>query len=165
MTKTTIFILFIFVASLTIVLPINGMAQQSPPSSRMEHQHNSMQQSKADSFHANDFIGKNVKDSKGEELGKVEDVIIQNDGTASFVILSRGGTLGVGTKYYPVPFKTFMSSTNMAKMDWEKDVTANLDRSKLDSGPNFSDKESKELYGKGWQDKVCAHYGAECHFM
>jgi len=42
------------------------------------------------SFNANDLIGKTVKNKQGETLGKVEDLVIGSDGTADFVVLSRG---------------------------------------------------------------------------
>ncbi len=110
-------------------------------------------------FNLSDLMSKTVKNQRGEELGKIEDVIIGRDGNASFVVLSRGGISGIGSTYVPVPFKTFMSSwTNMMKLDTDKDVIAKLDKATLDSGPIFTNK--KDLASSATQDKVCKHYGA-----
>jgi hypothetical protein len=90
----------------------------------------------------------------------------QDNGTASFVLLSRGGLLGEGAKYFPIPFQTFISDvTNMAQLDSSHDLISNLTKSKIESGPNFADKKAKELTGKDWANKVCSYYGAQCHFM
>jgi sporulation protein YlmC with PRC-barrel domain len=117
-------------------------------------------------FNVNDLIGKSVKNSRGDELGKVEDVIIGSDGRAQFVVLSRGGTLGVGAKYVPVPFNTLMSnSTNIARIKTDNDLIANLDKAKLDSAPSFSDKRF-DLSSRDSQNKICSYYGAgACPFM
>ncbi len=117
-------------------------------------------------FNANDLIGKTVKNSKGDELGKVEDLVIGNDGRADFVVLSRGGTLGVGTKYIPIPYQTFMSdSTNIAKINTDSDLVSNLNTAKLDEAPSFKDK-NYDLSTRDSQMRICRYYGAgACPYM
>lgn len=123
--------------------------------------------SQSHSFNASDLIGKSVKNKNGDSLGKVEDVIITNDGTASFVILQHGGALGAGAKYVPIPYKTFMSDTsNFAKIDTRDDLMVSFDKAKIDGAPSFTDKKVKELANQDTQNKICSHYGTECpHFM
>lgn len=117
-------------------------------------------------FNASDLIGNTVKNSHGDDLGKVEDVVIGSDGRAHFVVLSRGGTLSVGAKYIPVPYQTFMSnSTNIAKINTDNDLIANLDKAKLDTAPSFKDKKY-DLSSRDSQMKICRHYGAgACPYM
>ena len=117
----------------------------------------------SNNFHAfemKDLMGKTVKDHTGQNLGKVEDAVIGDDGRVDYIILSREGLLGAGEKYVPIPFKTFMTNTNnMAKINTDNDLTLNLDKAKLDSAPTFSDKKW-DMSNKGWQNKVCSYYGA-----
>lgn len=144
--------------------------RSTSPSSSSQMGGSSMTQSKSASdmhaFRANDLIGKTVKNQNGEELGKVEDLVVGQDGSVRFAILSHGGLLGAGAKYVPVPFQTLMSnSSNIAKISTDNDLIANLDKSKLDSGPSFSDK-NWDISNKDWQDKVCSFYGAgSCRFL
>jgi len=164
MKKSSILMSIILVVSFVAMLSAYAVGQQYGRPAPHTNPNTSMNQPKG-SFHVNKLIGKIVKNDKGQELGKVEDIIVQSDGAASFIILSRFGMLGIGAKYYPVPFKTFMSATDMAKVDSGKEVTSKIDTVKLDSGPCFNDKEAKEMAARGWQYKVCNHYGAQCHYM
>jgi len=127
---------------------------------------NTLSSSTFHAFKANDLIGKTVKNSNGDDIGKVEDLVIGNDGRADFVILSRGGTLGVGDKYIPIPFQTFMSnSTNLARINTDNDLIANLDTSKLDAAPSFKDKKY-DLSSRDSQMRICRYYGAgACPYM
>ena len=50
--------------------------------------------------------GTDVVNQAGEKLGKIEDVAIDKvSGDVAYAILSFGGVLGIGAKYYPVPWK------------------------------------------------------------
>ncbi|SPF37017.1 hypothetical protein SBDP1_1590016 [Syntrophobacter sp. SbD1] len=53
------------------------------------------------------------------------------------------------------------------RVDSDRDVIANLDKAKLDSGPGFSDKRVKDLANRDQQNEVCTHWaGARCsHYM
>ncbi len=108
-----------------------------------------------------DLIGKTVENKKGETLGVVKDVVIGSDGIADFVIIAHGGFGGfvnVDQKYVPVPYQTFMSNmTNLAKIDTDSDIIANLDKSQLDKAPTFSKMDWNSM--KASQDKICSYYG------
>jgi sporulation protein YlmC with PRC-barrel domain len=111
-------------------------------------------------FNASDLMGKTVKNSKGEELGKVEDLVIGSNGRADFVVLEHGGVLGVEGKYVLVPYQTFMNSTNIAKINTDHDLTANLDKARFDAAPTFSDKKW-DLSNTATRNKVCSYYGPD----
>ncbi|MCE5336849.1 MAG: PRC-barrel domain-containing protein [Desulfobacteraceae bacterium] len=115
---------------------------------------------KFQAFHAKDLLGKNVENRQGEDLGKVEDIVFGKDGSAEFVVISHGGTLGAGAKYYPIPFNTFMSSaTNMARLHTDDKIIASLEKNKLESAPSFSDKKW-DVSSMESHDRICAYYGA-----
>jgi sporulation protein YlmC with PRC-barrel domain len=118
------------------------------------------------------LIGKSVVSPAGEKLGKVQDLIIARDGRVNFVVLARGGTLGFGETYVPVPFRTFMASlanpsvintrnSLLAKIITKWDLIANLDKSKLDAAPGFSGKNWDEATGadKDFLKRVQSYYG------
>lgn len=151
----------LFMVGLLIAVPVFAAETGS-----MDNSGRSSKSGQFHAFNASDLLGKTVKNSHGDDLGKVEDVVIGSDGRANFVVLERGGTLGIGAKYVPVPFHTFMSnSTNISKLDTDKDLIANLDISKLDGAPNFSDRKW-DLSTSASQNKICSYYGAgACPYM
>jgi sporulation protein YlmC with PRC-barrel domain len=62
-------------------------------------------QSKELLLNANTLIGNTVVDKGGKELGSVKDLLIdQQTGKISYIILSYGGTLGMGTENYSIPW-------------------------------------------------------------
>jgi hypothetical protein len=58
----------------------------------------------ASGYRASKVIGETVVNDANETVGKVDDVIIGADGKSSFLILSVGGFLGVGTKLVALPY-------------------------------------------------------------
>ena len=62
-----------------------------------------------EAFKASDVIGKTLHNPKGEAIGEVEDLVIENDEVLS-AIVSVGGTLGVGDKLVAVPARELQFS-------------------------------------------------------
>ena len=54
-------------------------------------------------YRKDDFIGMQVVTSKGETLGKVEDVVIHPQGRVAYVQVSGGGAAGPA-RHVPVPW-------------------------------------------------------------
>jgi len=51
--------------------------------------------------------GTNVYNLAGDELGSVEDIMIDKvSGRAIYAVMSFGGFLGVGEEHYPLPWAT-----------------------------------------------------------
>lgn len=49
--------------------------------------------------------GSNVYNADREKIGKVEDLVLdKTSNEIMFAVLGFGGTLGVGTKYFPIPW-------------------------------------------------------------
>lgn len=57
---------------------------------------------------AKDLIGARIVNDKGERLGTVADIVLTPERDAiSYVVLSHGGTWGMGEKYFAVPWSQF----------------------------------------------------------
>jgi sporulation protein YlmC with PRC-barrel domain len=62
---------------------------------------------------ASDIIGKKVKNSQDEDLGKVQDLIVNLDsGTVPYAIIAHGGILGAGRSKTAVPLSALQSSSD-----------------------------------------------------
>lgn len=54
---------------------------------------------------AKKVIGTSVKDTSGEKLGSVEDLVLdKQSNTILFAVVGFGGVLGVGEKFHPLPW-------------------------------------------------------------
>jgi len=62
---------------------------------------------------ANEFIGKKVKNHHDEDLGKVQDLVINREaGTVPFAIIAHGGVLGAGRSKTAVPLESLKPSAD-----------------------------------------------------
>ncbi len=66
----------------------------------------------ATGYRASKVIGASVVNEANETVGKVDDVIIGQDGKSPFVILSVGGFLGMGTKLVVLPYEQLKATEN-----------------------------------------------------
>ena len=65
-------------------------------------------------FRTDSITGTDVRSPSDEYLGSAEDVIVDpNTGQVSYVILARGGFLGIGEHYVAVPWRRLQATPNM----------------------------------------------------
>jgi sporulation protein YlmC with PRC-barrel domain len=105
---------------------------------------------------ASKVIGTTVKDSSGERIGEVEDVVLdKQSNNILFGVVSAGGVLGIGEKYHPVPW---------AALDYDATEDAyiiNLTKDQLKAAPADSLKELTENDGANARDACFDYYGAQ----
>lgn len=53
------------------------------------------------------ILGQSVYNEPGETVGKIEDVIIAADSSATYAVIGVGGFLGIGTHDVTIPVKSF----------------------------------------------------------
>jgi sporulation protein YlmC with PRC-barrel domain len=84
---------------------------------------------------ATTVIGNKVIGNNGKELGKIEEAMMDlTTGSLSYLVLSTGGVLGIGDKFFAIPL-------DRLTFDVEKKVFyLDIDRTKLKTLPGF-DKE------------------------
>ena len=66
----------------------------------------------ATGYRASKVIGASVVNEANDTVGKVDDIIIGQDGKSPFVILSVGGFLGMGTKLIVLPYEQLKATEN-----------------------------------------------------
>jgi len=64
----------------------------------------------ATGYRASKVIGSSVVNEAGDTVGKVDDIIVGQDGKAPFVVLSVGGFLGIGDKLVVLPYEQLRTS-------------------------------------------------------
>src|SRR5262245_39742969 len=94
-----------------------------------------------------------VKNSAGEDLGKIEDLAIDpQTGNVEYAILSFGGLLGIGNKLHPIPWSALniSPSRNYVLVDIDKQTLKNAPAFDRDSRPNMAD--------PVWRRSIHDHY-------
>ena len=56
---------------------------------------------------ASQLIGQNIKNSKGDNVGEINDLVIDSSGKIRYAAVTYGGFLGLGSKMFAVPFEAF----------------------------------------------------------
>jgi len=81
------------------------------------------------------ILGKNVQGPKGEDLGRVVDVLADPDGRVRAAIIDFGGFLGVGTRRIAVDWPLLRFDPQAA----DKSIHLSVTREKLQSAPVYTD--------------------------
>ena len=100
------------------------------------------------------IVGSKVLNVEGENLGKIEEIIIDSrDSRVAYAILSFGGFLGVGDKHFAIPWQalTLDPSQGVATLMIEKD--------RLKNAPGFDKDKWPDMTDSTWSTEVLGHYG------
>ncbi len=96
------------------------------------------------------IAGMTVNSPQGEKLGKI--LVVDQEGTVRYAILSHGGLLGIGRKLIPIPWKAL-------KPGKEKNtLVVIIDKKTMEKAPNFDPKEWPKFTELDWQKEVEAYY-------
>ena len=111
-----------------------------------------------------DLLSLAVYGSDNEKLGKVEDLVVDpGAGKIRYAVLSFGGILGIGDKYFALPWKdvtVFYKGTNSSGT--QKDVYATIDISKeaLKNAPGFDKNHWPNFADPSFAKDIEAFYGS-----
>lgn len=102
---------------------------------------------------ATTLIGDSVRNAQGEDLGTIEDLMIDvNDGTVDYAVLSFGGFLGMGDKFFAVPLETMQVDTD------QKCVVLNVDKDRLENAPGFDKDNWPDMANDRWHEEIHNYY-------
>ena len=96
------------------------------------------------------------KNTRDEELGKVEDLLLDRKKEVAFLIIGRGGVLGIGENYVPVPW----SLVGLGEKRSNAAVTIAVDATKgqLEKAPLVKGSNYATLLAPGFPDQVRAYF-------
>jgi sporulation protein YlmC with PRC-barrel domain len=104
---------------------------------------------------ATTLFGLNVRNRQRENLGEIEDFMIDlREGHIAYVLLGTGGIVGVGEQVRAVPW------TAMSVEPIERVVVLHVDQEKLDNAPPLEEGMWEETASRKWLAGVYAYYGA-----
>jgi sporulation protein YlmC with PRC-barrel domain len=109
----------------------------------------------ATSFPTGKLKGLHVRNSKGENIGTVDDLVVNvADGRVQYMALSVGGVLGIGDKLFAVPFREFKFNHGKDEMFFVLDVP----KEKLDKAPGFDKSHWPDFADPQWRMKIDKYY-------
>jgi sporulation protein YlmC with PRC-barrel domain len=112
---------------------------------------------------ASDVIGMDARNSADENLGDIDDVVIElNRGQIAYAVLASGGFLGMGEKMFALPWQTinFTVRENALGMD-RKVAVLNIQKDRLKEAPGFDKDRWPDMADARWTREVNTFYGAE----
>jgi sporulation protein YlmC with PRC-barrel domain len=100
---------------------------------------------------ASSIIGDKVYNKTGDDLGKIMDIMLNVDeGNIEYVIIAFGGFMGMGQKYFAVPFEALVLDANLQAFIFDQNVASFENHPGFDKGhwpeANFHTQDTK-YYG------------------
>ncbi|MGE0468324.1 MAG: small metal-binding protein SmbP [Nitrospira sp.] len=95
---------------------------------------------------ATSLIGKPVHNSEGKDLGEIQDLVInwRDGGVVEYAVLSFGGFLGIGDKYFAIPWVA------MALSDDKEHFILNVKEERLKKAPGFDKNNWPDMSNHEW---------------
>ncbi len=105
---------------------------------------------------AGTLTGDTVKNKADETLGTIEEIMIDLDqGNIAYVVMAAGGFLGIGDKYFAVPWSVLTIDTDA------HDVVVDLDKETIENAPGFDKDNWPDPSDVGWLNEVYVYYDVE----
>ena len=105
---------------------------------------------------ASSLIGDKVRNSQGEDLGKIEEFMIDlNTGCVAYAVLSFGGFLGLGDKLFAIPIQALSLDED------EKCFVLNVEKDRLKNATGFDKDSWPDMADQKWSSQLYDYYGYE----
>lgn len=98
------------------------------------------------------IIGTDVRNTRGEKIGDIKDLIIDRNGNVSHAVVSTGGFLGIGDRLHAVPWNLIQTTVGR---DFR---VLDIDKSRLKNAPNFDPKNWPNVIDERWGEDNNRHY-------
>ena len=96
-------------------------------------------------FKMKELVGSNVRNLQGEELGEIEDIVVDvESGRILYAIMDFGGFLGIGEKSFPVPWDS------LAPLPSEGVFYLNITKDRLNKAPSYDKDKMPDMASAEW---------------
>ncbi len=104
-----------------------------------------------------DFVGMEVHNEKGDDIGEVKNLLIDREGRIRFVVVETGEILGLGGKQHYLPYQVFHDhlAASGDHLQIKQDTLANAPEMKPGMTGDQYGREVYEYYGQApyWSEK------------
>ena len=104
------------------------------------------------------FIGLNIENPQGENIGEVKDIMLDSTGRVSYVAVSYGGFMGMGDKMYTVPMDAFTFKRDSDSFYDNVKLILNVSKEQLKDDKGFDTKNWPDLNDEGYRRDLDKRY-------
>lgn len=105
---------------------------------------------------ASTLTGDRVENKAGDKLGKIEDIMIHvPTGKIAYAVLSFGGFLGLGDKFFAIPWQALVLDEK------RKCFIFDVTKEKLENAPGFDKDNWPDMADPEWSKGIYDYYGYE----
>lgn len=110
-------------------------------------------------FRASKLIGATVKNATGDDLGVIEDFVVDpTSGQTKYAVLSFGGFLGIGDKYFAIPWHAL----NLQRDSDDKfHFVLHVNKERMKNAPGFDKNHWPDVGNPQWAVDVDNYFPAE----
>jgi sporulation protein YlmC with PRC-barrel domain len=103
---------------------------------------------------ASQLIGMKVEGSDGKKLGDIKDLVVdRDDGSIDYAVLDFGGLVGIGDKYFAVPWPALRFAQD------NKKLLIDVSKKDLKDAPGFDKKNWPDLSDREQVIVIYEYYG------
>lgn len=103
---------------------------------------------------ADTLVGNDVCNQQGEDLGDIKEIMLDmHNGKVGYAVLSFGGFLGMGEKFFAVPWDALTLDTE------NKRFVLNVEKDRLKDAPGFDKDHWPNMADQVWAKKIHSYYG------
>jgi sporulation protein YlmC with PRC-barrel domain len=111
-------------------------------------------------FSAKNVLGKRVKNLQGEDLGSIEDIVIDSDAKQiAYAALSFGGFLGLGDKLFAIPWEAMSLENQRGTLTADQVFILNVDKDLLKNAPGFEKDNYPNMADRRFGADIYDYYG------
>lgn len=113
-------------------------------------------------YRGSKLIGADVENAQGENLGDIKDVVLNSRGHIEYAVLAFGGFMGMGEKYFAVPWAALKPAAGQKPADRDHYVlnyVLNMDKERLKNAPGFDKNNWPNMADRSWAKQIYAFYG------
>ena len=104
------------------------------------------------------FIGLEIKNPQGENIGEVKDIMLDSIGRINYVAVSYGGFMGMGNKLYTVPINALIFKRNSDSFYDDVKLVLNINKERLEDDKGFDTKNWPNLDDEGYRKDLDKRY-------
>jgi sporulation protein YlmC with PRC-barrel domain len=113
-------------------------------------------------YRASKLIGTDVENPQGENVGEIKDVVMDpQTGQVAYAVLGFGGILGMGEKYFAIPWGALAPKTPTTKGAQYDRFVLNVDKERLKNAPSFDKDNWPDMADRRWAEQVYSYYGVQ----
>lgn len=109
---------------------------------------------------ASTLTGDKARNAAGDDLGKIEEIVIDLDsGRVAYAVLAAGGFLGMGDKFFAIPWDRLTVDTDA------KEVVIDVDNEMLEKAPGFDKDNWPNVHDNAWIADLYRYYNSTPYWV